>query len=159
MRAELAVLALCAAAQPAVAQMNILGPCRDGYRWIATRSSGAPVAAYATCETNQPLAIVACGVGGWPELRIAAAPGSVLPAPGEAAAGLLSIEGIGSYRLRLAAAAPVSGGNTILRVQLTAEAVEAMARGTRAVLDLAGTRVEMHLGASHDVLMLFSLQC
>lgn len=139
--------------------MNILGPCRDGHRWIATRTSGDPVAAYATCTGNQPVAIVACGLRGWPELRIAAAPGTPVPAPGEEATGRLTIDQGPAFDLRLTPGASIAGGNTILRVQLTQEAIDAMARGFGAVLDMNGTRMEMHLGASADVLMLFNQRC
>ena len=159
MRAILTVAVLTLTPMPALAQMNILGPCRDGHRWMATTTSGAPVAAYATCDAAQPLAIVACGTAGWPELRIAAAPGTQAPAPGEVVTGRLTIDGGEGFDLRIAPAASVSGGSRILRVQLNRQAVEGMARGSRAVLDVLGTRVEMHLGASHDVLMLFNQQC
>jgi hypothetical protein len=159
MRLILAILILCATAPAAQAQMNILGPCRDGHRWLATRSSGDPVAAYATCEGNLPIAIVACGFRGWPELRIAAAPGTRVPPPGESGIARMTIDGTTSFDLRLSPGASIAGGNTILRVQLTQQSVEAMARGFTAVLDMNGTRLEMHLGASNDVLMLFNQQC
>jgi hypothetical protein len=160
MRSLTAVLALIALApEPAAAQMNILGPCRDGHRWMATTSGGAPVADYATCEGSQPLVIVACGSSGWPELRLAAAPGTALPTQGERLAATMAIDGRTPLELRLAPAASSSGGVAILRVQLTGEAVDAMARGSSAVLDAAGTRLELHLGASFDVLTLFNQRC
>jgi hypothetical protein len=144
---------------PAAAQMNILGPCREGHRWMATTTSGAPIAAYATCEDARPVAIVACGISGWPELRIAAAPGTTPPEPGEAAQGALSIDGRARFELRLGQMAMAAAGAPVLRVQLTGAAVDAMARGNRARLEMAGTALELHLGASHDVLMLFRQQC
>lgn len=160
MRALAAILTLCALApEPAAAQMNILGPCRDGHRWMATTTGGAPVAAYATCESSQPLVIVACGNSGWPELRLAAAPGTLMPAPGERTTGTLTIDGREPHELRLAPAASASGGVAILRLQLTGAAVDGMARGSRAVLEAAGTRLELHLGASFDVLTLFNTRC
>lgn len=160
MRALAAVLTLCALAPaPAAAQMNILGPCRDGYRWMATTTGGAPVAAYATCQASEPRVIVACGTSGWPELRFAAAPGTALPAPGDRLTGTLTIDGREPHELRLAPAASGSGGVAIIRVQLTGAAVDGMARGARAVLEAAGTRLELHLGASFDVLTLFNQRC
>jgi hypothetical protein len=155
----LALLMVLIVPGPAAAQLNILGPCRDGHRWMATTTRGAPVAAYATCEEARPLVIVACGAGGWPELRLAVAAGTPLPAPGEAAFGRLTIDGGAGFDLRLAPAAQLAGGNPILRVQLTEAAVEAMARGARARLEAAGLTIDLHLGASHDVLMLFHRQC
>lgn len=159
MRALLTLAALALMPLPAEAQMNILGPCRDGHRWMATRTGGAPVAAYASCDGARPLAIVACGTSGWPELRIAAAPGTEAPAPGEVVTGRLTIDTGEAFDLRIAPAAPIAGSGRILRVQLSGPAVEAMARGARAVLEVPGSRIEMHLGASHDVLMLFNQQC
>jgi hypothetical protein len=159
MRIILAILVLCVTVPAAQAQMNILGPCRDGHRWLATRTSGEPVAAYATCIGNLPIAVVACGFRGWPELRIAAAPGTRIPAPGDSSIARLTIDDVHSFDLRLSPGASVAGGNTILRVQLTQQSIDAMARGFNAVLDMNGTRLEMHLGASNDVLMLFNQQC
>lgn len=160
MRALAAGLTLLVLApEPAAAQMNILGPCRDGYRWMATTSGGAPVAAYSTCEGSQPRVIVACGSSGWPELRFAAAPGTVMPVPGDRLTGTLTIDAGEPHDLRLAPAASGSGGVAILRLQLTGAAVDGMARGSRAVLEAAGTRLELHLGASFDVLTLFNTRC
>ncbi len=154
-----AALLMLLSAAPAAAQMNILGPCREGHRWMATTTSGAPIAAYATCEGSQPLVIVACGAGGWPELRFAAAPGAPIPQAGEAATALLTIDGGAPFELRLAPGATIGGGSRILRVQLTRPAVDAMSRGARAAFEMLGTRFEMHLGASFDVLTLFNQQC
>jgi len=64
---------------PALAQDNIIGPCRNGYRWMATAVGGQPVAAFATCDEARPLIVVAC-FGGQTELRVAAAPGAASPA-------------------------------------------------------------------------------
>lgn len=148
------------AAYPTAAQaMNILGPCRDGHRWLATTRAGAPLAAYATCTEGQPLVIVACGVSDWPELRIAAAPGTRPPAPGETAIGSLTVDARRPLDLRLTRMSTDPAEGVVLRVQLTGEAMQAMARGFRARLDLAGTALEMHLGASHDVLTLFNRHC
>lgn len=159
MRATLLVLACLLAPAPAAAQENILGPCREGYRWLATSAGGTPVAAYATCTEARPLVILACGAG-LPELRVAPAPGTLMPVPGERTTGLLSVDGATPLELRVAASAQFeAAAGPFLRVQLTSAAIESMARGFRAVLDLRGTVVPMHLGASGDVLALVARRC
>lgn len=159
MRAFLLTLACLLAPAAAAAQENILGPCRDGYRWLATSAGGAPVAAYATCREARPLVILACGAG-LPELRVAPAPGSPPPVSGGRWTGLLSVDGASPLELRVGASGQFeSAAGAFLRVQLTNSAIEAMARGFRAVLDLQGTVVSMHLGASGDVLALVSRRC
>lgn len=158
MRAALALLAVLWAAAPAQAQENILGPCRDGYRWLATAVGGQPVAAYATCREARPLIILACGTG-LPELRIAPAVGTVLPEPQDRATASLSVDGAEGLALRLSGFRPLDGSGPVLRVQLTDAAIQAMARGFNARLDARGTIVDMHLGASGDVLNLVARRC
>lgn len=146
------ILALMAGS--AAAQANILGPCRQGYRWLATTLGERPVAPYATCREARPLVILACGAGP-PELRIAPLPGMVLPAVGQQATALLAIDGAAPLELRLGAArSNEAAKGSGLRAQRTQAAIAALSRGFAARLDARGTIVEMHLGASGDVLRL-----
>lgn len=158
MRAALPLLIPLLLGAPAQAQENIIGPCRDGYRWMATAVGGQPVAAFATCQDARPLIVVAC-FGGQTELRVAAAAGTALPAPGERATGTLSVDGGAPIELRMAPGQPGPDGSAVIRILLTNGAIDAMAAGFRARLDLRGTGLDMHLGASGDVLNLMARRC
>lgn len=149
------LLALAAALPaPASAQSVILGPCREGHRWVASAEGGTPWAGYGRCETQEVMVVITCGAG-WPELRIAHVAEA---APGAPPAQTLSVDGAG-VEIRTPTTHRDATGLAYTRVPLTEAAVRALSGGGRAVLEIGATRLEMHLGASGDALGVVSRNC
>lgn len=149
--ATTAALPRPAAAQP----VNIIGPCRDGFRWLATAVGIAPVAAFADCATNVAEVQFACG-GLEPELRLYRA----LPELPPGMPVVLSVTVDGQVFALPARTGYVDrAGTPFLRAPLTAPAVAALVAGNAATIALGATQIEMHLAASSEALNLLAHHC
>jgi len=143
------------AATGAVAQVNVIGPCLEGHRWVSTAAGATPVAAYAACRPERPFVTVTCGGGG---LRMRVDYPFVGIQPGTRSMQALEVDGT-AFLLTVDTGMSDQPGMSFAEFWLDARVQTALAAGNRARFRIGQSHPEMHLAGSHDTLGVLSRHC
>jgi len=139
----------------AAAQVNIIGPCRDGHRWVATAIGQGPVATYSECRPVQPFVTVTCGGGGlWMRLD---RPFPTL-APGYRRNEVLLVDET-PIPVLLATGMSEVAGFRFVEFRLDPAAIQALSAGFRARLEVGVEAAEFHLAGSSEALGILARHC
>jgi len=153
--ARVLALAGLVAAGPGAAQVNVMGPCVEGHRWVSTALAPVPLATYAACEPVVPFVTVTCSGGGlW--MRVDYPFQGV--EPGTASVQAVAVDGR-EFPVRMALRAAALPGQSFAEFRLETDLIEALMRGVRAQLRIGASRPEMHLAASNDALTVLTRHC
>lgn len=139
----------------AAAQVNVLGPCRDGFRWTATAAGRAPVATYAECRPEQPFVTITCGGGGY-WMRVDR-PFTAIE-PDSRINEVLRVDD-SEFPVLMQTGRSEIPGYRFVEFRLGEDGLRALSTGFRARLDVRGEVTEMHLAGSFDALGILSRRC
>jgi len=143
------------AAASAAAQVNVIGPCREGHRWVSTAARAMPVAAYAACQPDQAFVTVTCGGA---DLIMRVDYPFVGLELGMRSPQALEVDG-DAFPLTVVAGATTLPGMSFVEFRLNAQLHQALATGNRARFLIGQSRPEMHLSGSHDALAVLARNC